>query len=340
MQLQASALARRPCMKKMPISQPLQIEGPRGNEVLSREETDFLWTMELTRAIKRKHFTREEEVPLFRIYARLAARAKQIEKTLKKGKANGNEEDLRAEAEIVAKTMSKITGIIVMANYRLICKIARREAIRFHLPMREIENLIGEGKIGAMKGVEKYDLGRGCKYATYGEWWIRQAITRHLQDTGRTVRVPVHVNEDMTKITRFVREYTQRNGSSPDGREISEGTGIAEDKVRKLSLIKADEKSSRCEIDEDDTADPDSENPPETIARRELREIIMRNIEQLSEDRQRILIQRFGLDGEDFMTLQEVGDEMDLTKERIRQIQNEELKKMRRSCGSEMQEYL
>lgn len=317
------------CIEKARIPRKLFIDTFPG------QETDLKWMDNLiSKNAKKLDLERitEHSVEIKRLQTKLAAfeeefgliitEIKEINRKMSIGEAKAR----RAKKEMVE------------ANLRLVISIAKKYTNRG----LQFLDLIQEGNIGLMKAVDKFEYRRGYKFSTYATWWIRQAITRSIADQARTIRIPVHMIETINKLNRISRQILQETGREATPEELAEKMELSEDKIRKVLKIAKEPISMETPVGDDDDShlgdfieDNNIESPIDCATAEGLREATLEILETLTPREAKVLRMRFGIEMNTDHTLEEVGKQFDVTRERIRQIEAKALRKLRHPSRSE-----
>lgn len=317
------------CIEKARIPRALFIESFPG------QETDINWLDDLTKKhekslnINRINENQQEikalqtKLATFELeYGLTITEIKEINRQMSIGEAKAR----RAKKEMVE------------ANLRLVISIAKKYTNRG----LQFLDLIQEGNIGLMKAVDKFEYRRGYKFSTYATWWIRQAITRSIADQARTIRIPVHMIETINKLNRISRQFLQETGREASPEELAEKMELSEDKIRKVLKIAKEPISMETPVGDDDDShlgdfieDFNIESPIDRATAEGLKEATLEILETLTPREAKVLRMRFGIEMNTDHTLEEVGKQFDVTRERIRQIEAKALRKLRHPSRSE-----
>jgi RNA polymerase primary sigma factor len=311
----------------------LGISGEAGAEALKRlcrERKDFL-------SVKRKTSCSEEALnEIKKVYQAAKGRIR----TLETEEALVSAEEIKdavKHLDVAEDKVKRGKAELVEANLRLVVSIAKKYTNRG----LQFLDLIQEGNIGLMKAVDKFEYKRGYKFSTYATWWIRQAITRAIADQARTIRIPVHMIETINKLIRTSRHLVQKLGREPTPEEIAERMDLPLDKVRKILKIAREPISLETPIGEEEDShlgdfieDKKAVSPLEAAIRYDLQRQINSALETLTPREEKVLRKRFGIGEATDHTLEEVGQDFEVTRERIRQIEAKALRKLRHPSRS------
>ncbi len=298
-----------------------------------KNETNLRWLQKHIRA-KKKHSS-----ALAKLKEEIDKRQKKLQGLEKERHLTINEiKEVNREVSIGEAKARRAKKEMVEANLRLVISIAKKYTNRG----LQFLDLIQEGNIGLMKAVDKFEYRRGYKFSTYATWWIRQAITRSIADQARTIRIPVHMIETINKLNRISRQMVQEMGREPTPEELAVRMEMPEDKVRKVMKIAKEPISMETPIGDDEDShlgdfieDTSVESPIDSATTESLRETTHAVLAGLTPREAKVLRMRFGIDMNTDHTLEEVGKQFDVTRERIRQIEAKALRKLRHPSRSE-----
>ena len=315
------------CVRTSKMPRKEFVKGFPGNE------TNLKWTGSLIKAkVGYSENIKEQEIEILRAQRKLA----QVEKT--SGLSILQIKDINRRVTIGEAMARRAKKEMVEANLRLVISIAKKYTNRG----LQFLDLIQEGNIGLMKAVDKFEYRRGYKFSTYATWWIRQAITRSIADQARTIRIPVHMIETINKLNRISRQMLQEMGREPSPEELAERMEMPEDKIRKVLKIAKEPISMETPIGEDEDAnigdlieDVTIAQPVDNATKHNLTESTRGVLGSLTAREAKVLRMRFGIDMNTDHTLEEVGKQFDVTRERIRQIEAKALRKLRHPTRSD-----
>ena len=315
------------CVRKAKMPRKHFISGFIGHET-DPEWLDRELKLDLPHVAKLKFFSNE----VLRAQRKLIALEQECQLTIKEIK------DINRKMSIGEAKARRAKKEMVEANLRLVISIAKKYTNRG----LQFLDLIQEGNIGLMKAVDKFEYRRGYKFSTYATWWIRQAITRSIADQARTIRIPVHMIETINKLNRISRQILQETGQEPSPEELSVRMEMPEDKVRKVLKIAKEPISMETPIGDDEDShlgdfieDVTISSPVDSATNVSLSEVTREVLSSLTAREAKVLRMRFGIDMNTDHTLEEVGKQFDVTRERIRQIEAKALRKLRHPSRSE-----
>lgn len=317
------------CIEKARIPRKLFIDTFPGQET----DTEWLATL-ISKNSKKLDLARIEEYTdeIKRLQTRLLSFEEEYGLTISEIK------DINRKMSIGEAKARRAKKEMVEANLRLVISIAKKYTNRG----LQFLDLIQEGNIGLMKAVDKFEYRRGYKFSTYATWWIRQAITRSIADQARTIRIPVHMIETINKLNRISRQILQETGREATPEELAEKMELSEDKIRKVLKIAKEPISMETPVGDDDDShlgdfieDNNIESPVDSATAEGLREATLEILETLTPREAKVLRMRFGIEMNTDHTLEEVGKQFDVTRERIRQIEAKALRKLRHPSRSE-----
>lgn len=305
---------------------------------VKKNDTDNLLNLYLKEISPIPLLSKEEEI----IYGRMVKEGQKIEQAISKleselghvpsldqlsKKLNISVEEIRR----IKKDASLGSNKLITSNLRLVVSIAKK----YKEKGLSFDDLIQEGNLGLMRAVEKFDPGKGYKFSTYATWWIRQAISRGLSIKSRTIRLPLHIVEATQKIKKAIRKMTQENGKRPDTEELAKELDMPVEKLRTISKASIEPISIDTKLKGDDDVYVRDlipgvhQTPEELVIKESMKEKIDILLESLTEKEREMIMMRFGLDDGQQKSLQDIADRFNLTRERVRQITNLAMKKLR-----------
>ncbi len=274
--------------------------------------------------------SREEELKLGKGIQNLKKKIIHLEKNFDK-KDIGSEKDMLKIKELKEK-VSKLREEMITSNLRLVVSIAKK----FQYRGLKLLDLIDEGNIGLIEAVERFDYTKNCRFSTYGSWWIQQSVLKAIADKGRTIRIPIHILSSVKKCHSIIKYLSQQYGREPKIAEIADYMNLSTEKVELYLSYWTEVASLDTSINDDNNStlsdliyDDNYEQPFESALTKNLQDILDSSLSELSSREKKIIKLRYGLSGECPLTLEEIGSILGITRERVRQIQNKSISKLR-----------
>jgi RNA polymerase primary sigma factor len=292
-------------------------------------ESDSLYTY-LKQISRYPLLTAEEEKFISQQIVKLKRKLNRSSKATERGKLT--EAEFKKQQIETVQRISDLKDRMIKSNLRLVVSIAKKYQ---HRGLSFLD-LIDEGNIGLIEAVERFDYRKGCRFSTYGTWWIKQAITKSLADKGRVIRIPIHMLNTIKKCYFITKQLTQQLGRDPSISELAEQMKLPQDKIKEIIKLSQETTSLDTTIDEENVTkladlihDDHSYNPFERVFSTALQETVTKVLGRLTEREKRIIKLRYGLDGHGPFTLEQTGKKLGITRERVRQIQEKAIAKLR-----------
>lgn len=295
----------------------------------SQAETDPL-ALYLKQISRYSLLTIDEEQSIGQKISELKAAKEDLQSSMDDGSMDS--EDFEQESGRTDEALFEQKNLMIKSNLRLVVSIAKKYQNRG----MSLLDLIDEGNIGLIEAVERFDYKRGCRFSTYGTWWIRQAIIKSLADKARVIRIPIHMLNTIKKTFFVSKQLQQELGREPTEKELADYMNMSEEKIKDIMQLSQETASLDTTVDDDHVTrlselikDENSPEPVETVFNSSLQDTLGQVLDQLNEREKRIIQLRFGLSGEGPLTLEETGKMLGITRERVRQIQEKAITKLK-----------